>query len=162
MHAVLGKRLIITGVPAQRFSRAGRSNKPGAEVLNPDMSCGQHDCPRYWIKMVELSFVSTHLDHPSEGERLARSIACWNSWGQGREPQTCHRAGDLNACRPAQFCSSSTVMDQYHRPGAVLISSGKPNRQIDYVLCRPASQLRVVSKVLQSDASIFRFWSCWS
>lgn len=98
---------------------------------------------------LDLAFFVTHFDHKSEEDRMAGA-------GLANLPVSLPAilAGDLNA--PPDDLVIGTMMQQWTsatpKPGHLTIPAGAPERQIDYVLYRPAKRWSVVSTKVVDEA----------
>ncbi len=91
-----------------------------------------------------LTFVSTHLDHNRDDLRQKQAANLDELFGKAKGPVIL--AGDLNATpesKPLAILSKNWKSANTGKP-LLTIPVTKPTRQIDYVLYRPADELRVV------------------
>lgn len=105
--------------------------------------------------MPRLQFLGTHLDHrPAEGERLASATFINQLAAEPNGPGIL--AGDLNAVPASETLKrfENAWMNPTAERQLPTIPSKTPARQIDYVLCRPSENWRMVeAKVLDEPVA---------
>jgi endonuclease/exonuclease/phosphatase family metal-dependent hydrolase len=160
LHAVFGKAIdysggqygaaILSRWPFVQTEASVLPASPGHEIRP---ALGVRLKPPGW--RAGLTFVSIHLDHQSERERLAQAGHLLELLAPSNKRPTI-LAGDFNALPQSavmRLFAKEWTNTTAHRP-LFTIPSGRPDRQIDYVLCRPARLWRVLeTRVIQSDAS---------
>lgn len=104
----------------------------------------------------ELSFVTTHLHHQSEPFRVRQAERLNQVFAAARRPVVL--AGDLNATPESKPLAVLAGDWTRATAGPALLSfpAGKPAKQIDYVLYRPAerfttAETRVIDEPIASD-----------
>ena len=100
-----------------------------------------------------ILFLGTHLDHRSDDRERLASAARINELIQQRDDQPAILAGDLNATPDSAVLT--TFGKKWSRSGQTelpTIPVTQPNRQIDYVLFRPADRWRVVEVRVLDEA----------
>lgn len=99
-----------------------------------------------------LLFVSTHLDHQKDDLRQKQAAKLDELFARGKRPVIL--AGDLNATpdsKPLEILSKNWQSANTGKP-LLTIPVGKPARQIDYVLHRPADKFKVVEAKVLDEA----------
>jgi endonuclease/exonuclease/phosphatase family metal-dependent hydrolase len=104
-----------------------------------------------------LLFFATHLDHRRQDRERLASAKRINALSDAYEKQPALLVGDLNATRDsdvlARFQKNWQIV---HREELPTVPVGKPNRQIDFILARPAGawktvEVRVLAEAIASD-----------
>lgn len=101
----------------------------------------------------ELQLLATHLDHrPDDAERLASATAI-NDLVAKMPDRPAILAGDLNAVPDSQVLQRllATWTNTTDKPLAT-IPVGRPARQIDFVLVRPAARWKIVETKVLNEA----------
>ncbi len=91
----------------------------------------------------DLTFVSTHLDHQLTTEREQQAVTLNELFAKSEKPVVL--VGDFNATpesKPLVLLNEKWKVATLN-PKLLTVPAGKPNRQIDYVLVRPANTFRV-------------------
>ena len=94
----------------------------------------------------EVSFVTTHLHHANREFRLRQAARLNELFG--KTDRIVILAGDLNATpdEPPIATLREKWLNATAGQDLLTFPAGKPNRQLDYVLVRPAGRLRVVER----------------
>jgi len=101
-----------------------------------------------------FTFMATHLD--TEAEPRLASIPLIEKLFEGQPDKPALLAGDLNALpdSPTMRALGKTWSSATAGPDLLTFPSGNPNRQIDYVLFRPADRWKVIeARVLDEPIS---------
>lgn len=99
-----------------------------------------------------LLFVSTHLDHQKDDLRQKQAAKLVELFGTDKRPVIL--AGDLNATpesKPLEILGKNWKPAEVGKP-LLTIPVGKPARQIDFVLHRPADKFRVAEAKVLDEA----------
>jgi endonuclease/exonuclease/phosphatase family metal-dependent hydrolase len=88
-----------------------------------------------------VRFVSTHFDHLGQASREAAAREINRLFGTANADPVV-LAGDLNAIPDSE--TLDILRQEWVDTSRETQVVGRPERQIDYVLCRPASQWKVV------------------
>ena len=90
---------------------------------------------------VSMRFISTHFDHRGQASREAAAREINRLFGTA-DADPIVLAGDLNAIPDSE--TLGILRQQWVDTSRKTQVVGRPERQIDYVLCRPASQWKVI------------------
>jgi endonuclease/exonuclease/phosphatase family metal-dependent hydrolase len=149
MQAVFGKNIDYEGGD---YGNAVLTKLPMQSHENVALPTFDDDGEQRGLLIVELGtpsgepivFVSTHLDHrPPDDERMMSAHIINNRLS--REERPIILAGDLNATGDSRVLARlSEKWQNASDEETATVPVGKPRRQIDYVLFRPANRWRVV------------------
>jgi endonuclease/exonuclease/phosphatase family metal-dependent hydrolase len=106
----------------------------------------------------DLSFVTTHLHHQNAEFRERQAAKLNDLFASADRPVLL--AGDLNATpdsKPLAILAGKWA-NATTGPSLFTFPAGKPVKQIDYVLCRPAGQFRVVEARVVDEAAASDHW----
>lgn len=100
----------------------------------------------------EVAFVTTHLDHELADLRERQAAKLNDLFASG--DRAVILAGDLNATPDSKVLEALTAKWQDATAGKGLLTSpaGRPAKQIDHVLSRPAGRFRVVAAKVPDEA----------
>ena len=104
-----------------------------------------------------LLFFATHLDHRRQDRERLASAKRINALSDAYGKQPALLVGDLNATRDSEVLARFQKNWQIvHREELPTVPVGKPNRQIDFILARPAGawktvEVRVLAEAIASD-----------
>jgi len=148
MQAAFGSNLKFEGgdygnVILSRFPIKSQKNHPLPNptsgeprgALEVELSLGEID------EGASLRFVSTHFDHRGQASREAAAREINRLFGTA-DADPVVLVGDLNAVPDSE--TLDILRQQWVDASREIQVVGRPERQIDYVLCRPASQWKVV------------------
>ena len=100
-----------------------------------------------------LTVANTHLDFAKGAARLNQAQALLNALGEGPGPVLL--AGDFNAVRGDEVMTAVTAAGwavPVKQGPAATIPSPKPDREIDFAVCRPTTALKVLKYTVLDEA----------
>ncbi|MEE3369979.1 MAG: endonuclease/exonuclease/phosphatase family protein [Planctomycetota bacterium] len=162
MHVVFEKNIDYQG---GRYGNAVLSRFPFVQHRNvhlPSFDRGEQRgvliCKlRLPSRQQPLLFLGTHLDHRRQDRERLASAERINALSDAYAQQPALLVGDLNATREsavlARFQKNWQIV---HREELPTVPVGKPSRQIDFILARPAGawktvEVRVLEEAVASD-----------